>query len=597
MRRKTLTIILTIIMLTFLLLPAVVWADYSGPTDVTIHKLQMDDAIAVTPQPHDGSELTDAELDALLNTDTSPLPGVTFTWWKITDSLSLNELDALSIAQLNTRYTTTATAGPTSDPAGTVTISAMAVGTYYFRETVTPANVSGYEAVPFMLELPVMNHDGTAYITDLHIYPKNYTIYGAVLLTKFTGTTTHLPNAVFSLYQGISPDGTLQAAGLTTDSNGYIMVNNLPEGDYYFVETAAPAGYVLNTSPITIAITASGAVQYGDGGEADGIVTKTGTVVEVSAENHLPSTISKEADKTSAGYSENITFTLKPTVTGTIQNYTKLVIRDVLDTRLDYTGNLTVTAWNGTQRISLQSDTHYTADKPADGSSGTLTVTFAPAQLTGLSAIQVSYHARINETAAMGTDIPNTASLTFNTGSMPADATEDSNEVNVYTSGKQYIKQDNSATPVPLAGAEFVLYREATGGEPPATIKEYLVIGPAADEHTWVTDQAQASVIVSAATTGLIDLTGLADGTYYLQETKAPYNGTLGRYYNLLVDPVAVVVTKDSYDATPTATIVNVMGPLIPETGGYGTLIYTIAGLGLMGSALVIGLKKGRPRR
>ncbi len=30
------------------------------------------------------------------------------------------------------------------------------------------------------------------------------------------------------------------------------------------------------------------------------------------------------------------------------------------------------------------------------------------------------------------------------------------------------------------------------------------------------------------------------------------------------------------------------MGPLIPETGGYGTLIYTIAGLGLMGSALVV---------
>ncbi|WP_268872516.1 prealbumin-like fold domain-containing protein, partial [Liquorilactobacillus mali] len=67
---------------------------------------------------------------------------------------------------------------------------------------------------------------------------------GSVILTKTDSDTGKaLAGATFDLYKA---DGTKIASGLTTDTEGQIKVDNLKPGNYYFVETAAPAGYDFN---------------------------------------------------------------------------------------------------------------------------------------------------------------------------------------------------------------------------------------------------------------------------------------------------------------------------------------------------------------
>ncbi|EOJ2586218.1 prealbumin-like fold domain-containing protein, partial [Campylobacter jejuni] len=75
---------------------------------------------------------------------------------------------------------------------------------------------------------------------------------GSVVLNKTdsdTGKT--LAGAVFDLYK---KDGTKVASGLTTDAKGQIKVNDLKPGDYYFIETTAPAGYQLNNSKLNFTV-------------------------------------------------------------------------------------------------------------------------------------------------------------------------------------------------------------------------------------------------------------------------------------------------------------------------------------------------------
>ncbi|MFZ2380058.1 collagen binding domain-containing protein, partial [Leuconostoc falkenbergense] len=64
---------------------------------------------------------------------------------------------------------------------------------------------------------------------------------GSVVLTKTDSDTGKvLAGATFSLYKA---DGSEVAKDLKTDDKGQINQDNLKPGDYYFVETAAPAGY------------------------------------------------------------------------------------------------------------------------------------------------------------------------------------------------------------------------------------------------------------------------------------------------------------------------------------------------------------------
>lgn len=63
-----------------------------------------------------------------------------------------------------------------------------------------------------------------------------------------------LEGAVFKLVRGTSADGEVVRENLTTDANGEVKVQSLSEGTYSFVETTAPIGYKLDTTPQTFVI-------------------------------------------------------------------------------------------------------------------------------------------------------------------------------------------------------------------------------------------------------------------------------------------------------------------------------------------------------
>ena len=119
---------------------------------------------------------------------------------------------------------------------------------------------------------------------------------------------------------------------------------------------------------------------------------------------------------------------------------------------------------------------------------------------------------------------------------------------------------------------------------------------------------------------------GLAEGTYYLEETRAPAG------YNKLADPIKVVIAESEYDSngvvtkytitfgdgenaqtntldasreqtgdatvsaqlSATDTIGNNSGALLPETGGIGTTIFYIVGGVLAAGAVVLLITKRR---
>ncbi|AEA93498.1 hypothetical protein CVT43_04380 [Enterococcus faecalis OG1RF] len=135
--------------------------------------------------------------------------------------------------------------GLTTDASGKIAVNDLDPGDYQFVETQAP---TGYNLnatpVTFTIE------KGQKEVVQVGL--TNVLIPGVVILTKVDDKSGEaLQGAVFELQD---KDGKVLQNGLTTGKDGKLMVNPLEPGDYQFVETQAPAGYDLNTTPITFTV-------------------------------------------------------------------------------------------------------------------------------------------------------------------------------------------------------------------------------------------------------------------------------------------------------------------------------------------------------
>ncbi|WP_010630726.1 SpaA isopeptide-forming pilin-related protein [Sporolactobacillus vineae] len=132
---------------------------------------------------------------------------------------------------------------------GQINVDNLKPGDYHFVET-KAAN----DDYTFVSDTSIRFTIQKGQVNPLSLPVTNSLKTGSVELTKvdFDNNDAPLTGAVFELQDN---KGETLKSGLTDpNGDGKIFVDNLKPGDYQFVETKAPDGYVLNQTPVTFSI-------------------------------------------------------------------------------------------------------------------------------------------------------------------------------------------------------------------------------------------------------------------------------------------------------------------------------------------------------
>lgn len=205
--------------------------------------------------------------------------------------------------------------------------------------------------------------------------------------------------------------------------------------------------------------------------------------------------------------------------------------------------------------------------------------------------IKVTYSASINEHAVAGQDdAGNSAKLEYSNDPIKGGTgTSVPSVTHGYTFDFDINKTDGTDGSA-LAGAVFQLQKKGEG----TTVK--LIVENAGDEtqpavvRSAKTGEGNAVDTITTPESGKITFKGLDAAEYQLVETKAPDG------YNKLQKPVDVTIVAN-YDQDDTLNnwtvngggndvalnIQNNKGTLLPETGGMGTILFTLVGAAAIG--------------
>ena len=337
------------------------------------------------------------------------------------------------------------------------------------------------------------------------------------------------------------------------------------------------------------------------------LVTVDATTNTVNLKTEAPS-ITKTADKDTVSIGQVV----KYTVTGSIPDTTGYVdyvykIHDELSKGLDFvndangtaleTGATTVkvTVAFGEEVTDAAADTVPTTAKLDTANNKKMSLdlsSWVKANQTNKGkTFTVTYYAKVNKDAVVTNN--NKASLEY--GNNPDNTTNTTpSEVKTPTYPLDILKIKKDSTPEEiLADAHFTLYASTPEGNIDES-KPIKVTKDAEGKYSYAADQASKapSVITDMVTVANeidgqgynLHINGLAAGTYYLKETKAPEG------YNKLTDAIKVTITKsttaDENDWTLTVDkgtvdgkivkVENSTGSLLPSTGGRGAIAFAV---------------------
>jgi len=400
---------------------------------------------------------------------------------------------------------------------------------------------------------------------------------------------------------------------VTTGPNGTATAAGLAQGLYLVIENPAKSTSITDAAtgePLFISQAAAPFVVAVPMTAPDG--QSWLDVVHVYPKNEA-FTVDKTATTDGAvAVGDTVSYTITVSVPGDIATAKKFAIYDTFDAALDLDlASVTVTTvpeLTGAGALVKNTDYTITYNPPTR----TLSIAFAPegrVKLAGTTSVVVTLDTTVNATilTAPGNTVSNTARGEFTNKddvTFQADSGGGS-ESQISTATVSVTKVDQAGKA--LNGATFGIATSQAN----AAAGHFLRLDPAtkvvhdydaSPTSAWATLGAAADYVIApsneASFTGLRDVVEVNGQpvwqTYWVVEIQAPAT------YNLLADPIAVAFADAratfadpaDYDHVYHLTVTNSKGFTLPETGGAGTIGLTVAGVVLMGSAVLVGITR-----
>lgn len=331
-------------------------------------------------------------------------------------------------------------------------------------------------------------------------------------------------------------------------------------GVYYFKWTGTPAGVdskIISNSVISLPY-------YKEG---NWVNSYTGTI-SAKVEDSTP-TVNKKIENsdidnsnTTAAIGSDVTFTLTADTVGSSTEKAKMYkLTDTMSAGLTY---------KEVKEVKVDASVVSTDDYKVTQTGQTVDIEFASSYLSnGDSAfytadkVYVTYVATVNTDALIsiaGELKPNTNHVDLHyTNNMNVTSDITGNTVNVYTFTLNVGKVDGNNTTKTLPNATFKL--------------------------TSKTD-AEFVKTLTTGTDGSVTFTGLKAGTYYVEETVAPEGYNINsKKFEITISTQGIVTGDNVKD---NKLVVSDFPLSVPQTGGAGTVMFTVGGIALIACAGVL---------